>query len=89
MIDVVLAIGIMMVVGFFGGKLAHRFKAPMVTGYIAVGILLSPSLLNIIPQATIDRLEVFTSIALASSPILSAAVSVSNHCERWRGVLPG
>ncbi|MFC1871531.1 cation:proton antiporter [Chloroflexota bacterium] len=64
MIDVILAIGIMMVVGFFGGKLAHRFKAPMVTGYIVVGILLSPSLLNIIPQTTIDRLEIFTSIAL-------------------------
>ncbi len=62
--DVLLAIGIMMTVGFFGGQLAHRFKFPMVTGYIVVGILLSPSLLNIIPQTVIDRLEIFVSIAL-------------------------
>ncbi|MFC2068555.1 cation:proton antiporter [Chloroflexota bacterium] len=65
MIDLILAIGIMMIIGFFGGQLAHRFKFPMVTGYIVAGILLSPSLLNIIPQAAIDRLDIFVSIALA------------------------
>ena len=64
MTDLVLAIGIMTMVGLLGGLLAHRFKFPMVTGYIIVGILFSPSVFNVIPQATIDSLEVFTSIAL-------------------------
>ncbi|MFC1903195.1 cation:proton antiporter [Chloroflexota bacterium] len=64
MTDLVLAIGVMTMVGLLGGLLAHRFKFPMVTGYIMVGILFSPSVFNVIPQATIDNLEVFTSIAL-------------------------
>jgi Kef-type K+ transport system membrane component KefB len=54
----------MTMVGLLGGLLAHRLKFPMVTGYIIVGILLSPSVFNVIPQATIDSLKVFTSIAL-------------------------
>ena len=64
MTDLVLAIGVMTMVGLLGGLLAHRFKFPMVTGYIIVGILFSPSVFNVITQATIDSLEVFTSIAL-------------------------
>ena len=64
MTDLALVIGIMIIAGLFGGLLAHRFKFPMITGYIVVGILLSPDVFNIIPEATVDRLEVFTSIAL-------------------------
>jgi len=64
MTDLVLAIGVIIIAGFLGGLLAHKLKFPMVTGYIVVGILLSPTLLNVIPQTTFDRLESFTSIAL-------------------------
>ena len=64
MTNLVLAIGIMIIVGFLGGLLAHRFKFPMITGYIVVGIILSPSLLNVIPETIVDRLDIFTSIAL-------------------------
>jgi len=81
MIDVILAIGIMMIVGFFGGQLAHRFKFPMVTGYIVVGILLSPSVLNIIPQAAIDRMEIFVSIALG---IIAYSIGSSLRFESIR-----
>ena len=42
MTDLALVIGIMIIAGLFGGLLAHRFKFPMITGYILVGILLSP-----------------------------------------------
>jgi len=62
--NLVLAIGIMIIVGFFGGMIANRFKFPRITGYIIIGILLSPSLLNIISVATIKNLDIITDIAL-------------------------
>lgn len=62
--NLILAIGIMVIVGFFGGTIAKRFKFPRITGYIIIGILLSPSLLNIIPAATIENLDIITDIAL-------------------------
>ena len=62
--NLVLAIGIMIIVGFFGGMVANRFKFPRITGYIIIGILLSPSLLNIVSAATIKNLDIITDIAL-------------------------
>jgi len=54
----------MIIVGFFGGTIVNRFKFPRITGYIIIGILLSPSLLNIISAATIKNLDIITDIAL-------------------------
>jgi len=42
-IELVLAIGIMIVAGFFGGKLAHAIRFPMITGY---NELVSPPLVK-------------------------------------------
>jgi Kef-type K+ transport system membrane component KefB len=33
----------MIIAGFLGGRLAHWAKFPMITGYIIVGVVLSPS----------------------------------------------
>jgi len=63
-VNLALAIGIMIIAGFFGGRLAHWIKFPMITGYIIVGVLLSPSVFNILSSTTVDDLNVFTSIAL-------------------------
>jgi NhaP-type Na+/H+ or K+/H+ antiporter len=76
--NLVLALGIMIIAGFFGGMLAHRFKFPRITGYIIAGVLLSPSLLNIISGTTIDDLDVFTSIALG---IIAYSIGGSLHWE--------
>ena len=62
--NLILAIGIIVVVGFFGGLAAGKIKFPRITGYIIIGILLSPSLLNIIPRETIGSLDIITDIAL-------------------------
>ena len=62
--NLILAIGIIVVVGFFGGLAAGKIKFPRITGYILIGILLSPSLLNIIPTETVGRLDIITDIAL-------------------------
>lgn len=78
--NLALALGIMIIVGFFAGRLFHRFKFPMITGYIVAGVLLSPSLLNIIPSARVDDLEVFTSIALG---IIAYSIGGSLH---WKPI---
>ncbi len=62
--NLVLAIGIVIVIGFLGGLIANKLKFPRITGYIIIGILLSPSLLNIIPAATVKNLGIITDIAL-------------------------
>lgn len=60
----ILALAVMIVAGFLGGELSHRLRFPRITGYLVAGILFSPSLLNVIPEATVDNLEILTFIAL-------------------------
>jgi Kef-type K+ transport system membrane component KefB len=62
--DLALAIGIMITVGLLGGVLSNKIKFPRVTGYIIVGILLSPSVIHLIPRATIDKLDIITHVTL-------------------------
>ena len=62
--NLLLSIGIMVVVGFLGGLALEKLKFPKISGYIIVGAILSPSLLNIIPKETVGRLNIVTEIAL-------------------------
>ncbi|MEA1869573.1 MAG: cation:proton antiporter [Euryarchaeota archaeon] len=62
--NLILAVGIMIVVGFLGGLALAKLKFPMITGYILIGVLLSPSLLNIIPRETVGELNLITDVAL-------------------------
>jgi len=62
--NIILALGIMVVIGFLGGMIAARVRVPRITGYLIAGILLSPSLLNIVPKATVESLNIITSVAL-------------------------
>ena len=79
--NLVLAIGIIIVIGFFGGLAAERLKYPRITGYIIIGILLSPSVLNIISGASIKNLDIFTDIALG---IIAFLIGGSLHLEPLR-----
>ena len=79
--NLALAIGIIIVIGFFGGVVAKRLKFPRSTGYIVVGILLSPSVLNIISGAAIKNLDIFTDIALG---IIAFLIGASLHLESLR-----
>jgi len=59
----ILAIGILVITGFFGGFIARRIKFPTISGYIIIGICLS--LLNVIPKELVSgRLNVITDVAL-------------------------
>ncbi len=79
--NLILAIGIIVVVGFFGGLAVGKLKFPRITGYIIIGILLSPSLLNIIPKEAVENLNIITDIALG---IIAYLIGGSLHWENLR-----
>ena len=60
-----LGVGLMLILGYWGGRIANAVKLPRVSGYIVVGMLLSPSFFNILSHRLINRdLHVITEIAL-------------------------
>ena len=79
--DLILAIGVMVTVGLLGGLLSNKIKFPRVSGYIIVGVLLSPSVLNLISRATIDKLDIITHVALA---IVAYLIGASLRLESIR-----
>jgi Kef-type K+ transport system membrane component KefB len=60
------ALGILLLCGYFGGRLANTLKLPRVTGYIIAGLLLSPSVSGIISEELVqEKLSIVTDIGLA------------------------
>ena len=55
----------MLASGILLGRVAKKFKSPNVTGYLIAGLLLGPSVLNIIPVAMVDGFAVISDIALS------------------------
>jgi len=65
-INLLAALGVFFLCGYFGGRIANRIKFPRVTGYIVAGMLLSPSVSGIMPLALVKgKLSIVTDIALA------------------------
>lgn len=63
--DILLKLGIVLVVGLVGGKVARIFKLPNVSGYLVAGLFLGPSFFKYVSAADIDSLAVISEVALA------------------------
>ncbi len=60
-----LAVGLLLILGYWGGRAANALKLPRVSGYLVAGMLLSPSFSNILSRRLIDRdLYIITEMAL-------------------------
>lgn len=58
-------IGLLLLCGYVGGKIANLLKAPRVSGYLVAGMLLSPSILGIFHEELVkDDLTIITDMAL-------------------------
>jgi len=71
-----LYIGIILLIGTFGGKTARIARLPSVTGYILIGLLLGPSFLNLFTKELIGDLAFVNQIALG---ILSVSIGGELH----------
>ncbi len=63
--SIIISIALMLFLGFAMTRLTKRFRLPNVTAYIAVGILIGPYCLNLIPETVIDGMDFLSDIALA------------------------
>ena len=62
--SILLYIGVLLATGLLFGKLAKLIKLPNVTGYLVGGLLLGPSVFNIIPHDTFESFSIISSVAL-------------------------
>jgi len=77
-------LGLVLVVGFFAGKAANLLHLPKISGYIIIGLLLSPSISGILSFQDIDHLFPVTSeIALA---FIAYSIGGSLLMSRVRGL---
>ncbi|NOZ46234.1 MAG: hypothetical protein GXO79_05570 [Chlorobi bacterium] len=63
--SIILYIGIIIFAGFIFSELTNFIKLPKVTGYIIAGILLNPSLFNVIPESFLENTTPVINIALS------------------------
>jgi Kef-type K+ transport system membrane component KefB len=60
-----LGIALILLLGLTGGLLVKKIKLPMVVGYVLIGLVLSPSLLHIIPEQLNNELEIIKILGLS------------------------
>ncbi|HNZ51058.1 MAG TPA: cation:proton antiporter, partial [Bacilli bacterium] len=63
--EVLIKLGIILIVGFIGGKLAKLAKLPSVSGYLLAGLLLGPTLFKLVTPTDVDNFSILSEIALS------------------------
>lgn len=63
--SVIIAIGVILICGFMMTRLTKLLKLPNVTAYIITGIIIGPSVINLIPKEFISSTSFLGDIALA------------------------
>jgi len=64
-IDNLFWIGLLLIAGYYAGIASNRFRLPKITGYILVGIVLSPSVTHILPESFLCETETIVHFALS------------------------
>jgi len=65
LVDPVFQFGIVLILAIVGGYIANRFKLPRVSGYLLVGILISPGVLGLVSPEFLHAGKIVTNFALA------------------------
>lgn len=81
-------LGIAIIVGFYMGHVAQCIKLPSLIGYMVSGVVLGPSILNLIDEPMIDRLSFLTEIALGLVAfIIGSELSLSSLKRLGSGII--
>lgn len=59
-----LLLGVTVILGLYGGKATKRIRLPSIIGYMVVGVLLGPSLLDLLSEGRQEEISFITDIAL-------------------------
>jgi len=62
--NVLLTVGIAIILGFTGGKLAKQLKIPMVTGWVIMGVIFGGSILGVFREDILQKVEIISDLAL-------------------------
>jgi Kef-type K+ transport system membrane component KefB len=77
-----LAVGLLLIFGYWGGRAANALQLPRVSGYLIAGVLLSPSISGIFTRQMVDHdLQVVTEMALG---IIAYLIGGSLVLERMK-----
>ncbi len=76
--------GYLVLSSLFGGKILAGTVLPQVTGYLFLGILVGPSMLNIVDSATVTHLSFVDELALA---LIAFAAGAKVHIKSLKGDL--
>jgi Kef-type K+ transport system membrane component KefB len=83
-----LAVGLLLIIGYWGGRAANLIKLPRVSGYLAIGILLSPSTFNILDRQLVNEdLYVVTEMALAIIAYTIGGSLIIQELKRLGGMI--
>jgi Kef-type K+ transport system membrane component KefB len=64
-INAILDIGVILLAASFGAAIIKFTKLPRITSYIIIGIIIGPSLVNLVSPGLMDTSDLFTNIALS------------------------
>ncbi|MSU00261.1 cation:proton antiporter [Tissierella sp. DSM 105185] len=64
--DLLFKLGIIILIGIIGGRLANYFKLPNVSGYIVAGLIIGPSFINLVNEMDIESFNIINEMALAA-----------------------
>ena len=62
--SIIIALGVILICGFLMTRLTKLLRLPNATAYIVTGILIGPSVINLIPQEFISRTPLVNSLSL-------------------------
>ncbi len=86
--NLIFGVGALLLAGFGGGKLASRFKLPTISGYIVAGLVLGPSILNVVPDHIVESLAPIPQIALGLIAItIGSEFRISKLRKTGRNIL--
>ncbi|HAQ56469.1 MAG TPA: cation:proton antiporter [Acholeplasmatales bacterium] len=63
--DTMLKLGILLLAGLIGGRIARIFKLPNVSGYLIAGVLVGPSIFGVVNVTDVANFTILSEIALA------------------------
>lgn len=83
-----LYVGIIILTGIVAGKLISYIKLPHITGYLLGGILIGPSVLNLVPHEGFADLRIISEIALGFiAYTIGCEFNISNLKKTGKGVI--